>query len=362
MTLIVILAAGAAIVSGREVLADRAEARPVPEATPVTVVSVERIVMQTDYQVTRAFSGQVEARQQTDLAFELAGTISEVLVREGDAIAEGQPIARLDTSRLEAERARLEAQIAAMEAQAELARRTAARQTELRERGFATDQIVDDTSLPLARLEAEIDGLVAGRAVIDVNLSKSVLLAPFDGTVAARVLDAGAVASPGSPVATLIETGPARFRVGLAPDLADQLAVGAPAEVLIGEMPQAATLVHVAPDLDPITRARTAIFELDRAKVPPRSTGELRLTGRVAADGAWVPLSALRQGPRGTWTLLVLRDETMAVEAAEILHLEAERAFVRGTFRDGDAYLLGGTHRVVPGQRAVAAEVTAWRR
>ncbi|MEM8850492.1 MAG: biotin/lipoyl-binding protein, partial [Pseudomonadota bacterium] len=152
LTLIVIAAAAAALVTGRGVLADRAAARPAPEAAPATPVTIRRIEMQDSHEVTRRFSGQVEARQDTDLAFERSGTIAQILVREGDVVAEGQPIARLDIRLLQAERARLEASRAAMVAQIELAQRTNDRQAELRERGFATDQRVDDTSLTLTRL------------------------------------------------------------------------------------------------------------------------------------------------------------------------------------------------------------------
>ena len=95
-------------------------------------------------------------------------------------------MARLDTRLLEAERSRLAASRAALEAQAERARRTAKRQAELRDRGFATDQAMDDISLDLARLEAEIDAVDAGIDAARIDLDKVILRAPFPGTVALR--------------------------------------------------------------------------------------------------------------------------------------------------------------------------------
>jgi RND family efflux transporter MFP subunit len=368
VTLAVIGGVGMAVALGRDQLASRADAVAQPDPTPVTPVAIERIAMRDTYSAIRRVSGQVEAQQQTDLAFELAGSVSEILVREGDTVAAGTPIARLDTRLLEAERARLEAQRAALSAQAELARRTAERQASLRDRGFAPDQRVDDTAFALARLTAEIAGIDAALVAVEVNLSNSTLNAPFAGEITVREVDAGAVVSPGRTVAVLIESGAPQFRAGLPPDLADRIEPGARAEVTIDGQPWPATLTRIAPDLDPVTRARLAFFDLPRDAPSARSTGELRIVEQVAADGAWVPVSALRQGPRGTWTLLVVRDGVVAVEAAEILSLDTGQAFVRGTFRNGDLYVPGGVHRVVPGQRVTPvldepeAEQIAWER
>lgn len=351
-----------AVINGRTLLAERAADRPVPEPAPNAVVAVDQIRIQSGYDVVRRFSGQVEARQQTDLSFEQTGTVAEVLVREGDRVAAGQPVARLDTALLDAERRRLEAQRAALEARVELAERTNARQAELRARGFATEQRLDDTSLTLAQIAAEMSGVDASLSIVDVNLAKSELRAPFDGWIAARTLDVGALAAPGAPVATLLQDGTPRFRAGLDPDLAGALNIGDAVTVSLSGVARTARLAQLAPDLDPVTRARIAFFDVDGAAPAPRATGEVALHYTVDASGAWVPLTALRKGPRGTWTLLTVSDGIVTVEAAEILHLDAARAFVRGTFRDGAEFLPNGTHRVVPGQSVTTEGVIAWAR
>lgn len=59
--------------------------------------------------------GNVDLRQ-TELAFNDSGRIAAVLVQEGDAVKEGQVLARLETSRLMPQIAQAEAQVAAQEA------------------------------------------------------------------------------------------------------------------------------------------------------------------------------------------------------------------------------------------------------
>ena len=85
----------------------------------------------------------------------------------------------------------------------------------------------------------------------------------------------------------------------------------------------------------------------------------------IEQHGYAVPLTALQDGVRGLWTVLTLsatgRGETYTVgkEAVEVLHLEGEQAFVRGTI-DGDAMIVReGTHRVVPGDRVRLGDTPA---
>lgn len=358
LTLAVIGLAAGAGVAGYGALATRAAQVAGPAPAPRTPVAPEILRISRTIEVERRFTGQFEAAQEAALAFEEGGTLSTVLVREGEAVAKGQVLARLDTRLLEAERTRLEATRAAIAAETELARRTNARQETLLGEGHVTRQRVDETSLQLARLMASLAEVDAALVALDVRLAKSRIVAPFDGRVGARLLDVGAVAGPGAAVFTLLEDAPARFRVAIAPDLAARLIPGAKVEIVAGGERFGARLAELAPEIDGATRGRVAFFDLPPgATAPPaRSSGEVILFEVAADRGAWVPVSALRQGPRGSWTLLVVDGGRIGVEAAEILHLSGDRAFVRGSFADGARYLPAGTHRVVPGETVTLAE------
>lgn len=362
LTLAVIGAAAGGGVAGYGVLSARAAQVEALPAAPRTAVAPEVLRLADTVTLTRRFTGQFEAAQEAALGFEEGGTIAAILVREGDAVAAGQVLARVDTRLLAAERARLQASRAALEAQAELARRTNDRQAALVSEGHATRQRMDETSLQLAGLEASLAEVTAALDALDVRLSKAEVRAPFAGRIGARLSDEGAVAGPGAPVLTLLEDAPARFRVVLDPALADRLAPGTPVRIETASGPLPATLSDLSPDLDAGTRGRVAYFDVaPGTDAPPaRSSGDVVLADTRSETGAWVPLSALRQGLRGAWTLMVVAGDadamTLAVEAAEILHLDGDRAFVRGTFADGALYLPDGTHRVVPGEAVTLSE------
>lgn len=218
---------------------------------------------------------------------------------------------------------------------------------------------VDESSLSLARLTAQAAELDAALAANAISLEKAEIRAPFDGVVASRLIDEGAVVSGGQAVARLLEDAPARFRAGLPVDLAQTLRTGDATTVRAGGQTFPATLIEVDGDLDPHTRTVAVTFAITGEAPPARSTGEIAIEVATTATGAWVPLSALRPGPEGTWTLQVIDEGgAVGIEAAEVLYAAGERAFVRGTFHDGEQFLPSGGHRVVPGDTVRLARIS----
>ncbi|WP_223420817.1 efflux RND transporter periplasmic adaptor subunit [Tateyamaria pelophila] len=352
-TVAVIALAAGAIWLGSTTLATRAAAVDAPPPAAITTVSALRIAPSSTVVTTRAFHGQVEAAQTVDLGFEQSGRLNVLNVDEGDRVTQGQVLAKLDTRILMTERARLKASRDALEAQAELSRRTSERQSQLRNRGFASDQAVDNVALGLTAIKAQMAEVDAAITQVDVRLSQTDLLAPFDGVIGARFVDPGAIVSPGTPIVDVRKGTAPTFRVGIDPKLAPVLQ-DARSVITIGGVPYPAQFAGLRSDLDPQTRTRTALFELETDDPVYLAAGTLTLETTQDMAGYAVPLTALRDGVRGLWTVIVLtpeNEDTLVAQAAavEILHIENDIAYVRGTL-DGEVLILpDGTHRLVPG-------------
>lgn len=355
LTLATFALAAMLVIGGRGVLGEWAEAVELPEPAPRLAVHTAPFVMEDGYEVTRRFAGQIQPAQRTTMAFEQGGTIATLLVDEGHGVEAGDKIAALDRRLLEAERTRLKASRSALEAQAELSRRTTERQSVLKDRGFASPQALDDLTLGLAEIEGRIAEVDAGIAAVDVQLDKTVLTAPFAGIVATRYVDDGAAVASGQRIVSLVQTDRPQFRVGLSPSLVGELSTSEPHHVTIGKDRHRVHLAAVLPELDPATRTRTVLLDFVDGDIPPfRETGELVLRQFVEEAGAWLPVAALQDGPRGLWQVMTAIEGpdgwTVGTEAVEILFAEADRVYVRGTFQDGGRYLTDGPHRIVEGQ------------
>ena len=349
LTLGVVAGAGAAVFFGANTLADRAEAVEPPVEADLTKVSVSPIRMETGYTVPRRFVGQVESGANVTLSFELGGRLTELLVEEGDRVTEGQEIARLDTALLEAERTRLEASRSATASQLDFAETRVVRAEALREEGFASQEALDQARSTRDELQNRIAETEAALASVRINIEKSVLYAPFDGQVGAQSVDGGETLAAGQAVLRLLETAAPEVRVGLPLSLSPDTLQNAQVEV--GGVLYPATLSHLRPDIDPVTRTRTALFTIEAEDAPLfGQTATLVLETEKSADGAWVPLDALREGSGSMWTVLVVVDGIVRNAAVEVLHAEETRVYVNGTFEDGASLIDTGAHRVVPGQ------------
>ena len=348
-TLVIVAGSIAAIVFGADTLAARANSVPLPEAAAATPVAVQPLQYEDGYVVERTFTGQVEAGSEAQLSFELGGRILSLNVAEGDRVQEGQRIATLDTALLDAEQTRLSAARAAIEDQLIFAQSRLVRAEELIKQGFASQERVDQAVATRDELRNRMAEMDAALASVAINIEKSVLYAPFSGQVGARQADAAEIVAAGQAVVSLIETNTPEVRVGLPLSMDADAVTGAAIE-LGGEV-FPARLLQIRPDLDPLTRTRTALFAVETDTAPiVGQTAILRVPMDVKARGAWVPIDALKEGAGSVWTILVVEENVVRSAAVELLHAEDTRAYVVGSFEDGAQMIATGAHRVVPGQ------------
>lgn len=150
---------------------------------------------------SRQFFGQIVARDTVDLAFEVGGTLRQVIPEEGARVISGEPIAQLRLDPFERAVARRALQL-------DMAAREASRAQDLAARAVAPATQAEDAET--AREMAEVDLRDARAALEDATL-----LAPFDGLIAARLVPAYASVAPGQPVLRLHDMSEMRVEIAV---------------------------------------------------------------------------------------------------------------------------------------------------
>lgn len=324
-----------------------------PKASPLPVMATVYTV-QPSYERESSYLGLVQAGRKTVLGFELPGLLSQLNVQQGTAVLEGEVIAALDESKLQARRDATTADLKRAGIDLELANIKARRQKNLSNTGAVSKEAYDETRLVAQALMAQVDSVQAHLDNIEIDLQKSVLRAPYTGVIADRYLDEGAVVSPGTPVVKLMETDRQEAHIGVAVEHINLLVPGSEHLLLLRGNPVQATLLSVRPDVDPITRTATAVFTLPgEISALDGEPITLELAQAVYMEGGWLPISALMEGQRGVWTVLqIVGDpgEQRAIrEAVEVLEIQGDMAYVIGTITHGSLIVAHGTHRVTPG-------------
>lgn len=162
-------------------------AAPQIELAPEDMATVVRTGLR---QVARV-SGTMNPVRQSVVKAEVAGTIAEVTVRRGEAVRQGQVLARLDTVML---KARLNERLANLEqvkaARAVLQRSNTNAQT-LKQRGIVSDMASDQAQSNLNANAAQIAALEAQVAQARKSLADATIVAPITGEVGERWVNPG---------------------------------------------------------------------------------------------------------------------------------------------------------------------------
>lgn len=358
-------AAIALLIVGSTLIRTSAAQNPRPPAANLPMVDTLVLKRLDAYDVLRVYAAQIEPNNQVLLSFETGGTLIDVAANEGELVTKGDVIARLDTRLLEARRAQLSASRRVLDSDAELADLELARQRRLSAEGFAASEALDHARVATKRVAARIAEADAGLTLVDVELDKAVLRAPFDAIVGERHLDSGAQVAASSPVLHLLQTNAPRLRVGLPPARAAVLDQTSIYSFRAGATQIKARLISRRADINTRTRTVSALFEPIDAGAEALFFGQLlefTITDQVPGEVYNIPLSALAEDEHGLWSVMAVspvnlangdhqREARLQRIAVKVVHVSGESAFVAGMLDGNERIVADGRHRVVDGER-----------
>jgi RND family efflux transporter MFP subunit len=318
-----------------------------PLVRAATVVSAE--------DTSRAFTGVVVARTQSDLGFRVQGKILERLVDTGQTVKRGQPLMRLDPVDL-----RLQA---LAQQQAVAAARARARQTaddESRFRGLVTAGAVsasayDQIKAAADTASAELSAAQAQAKVAQNATDYALLLADADGVVMDTLAEPGQVVAAGQPVIRLARAGQREAVVQLPETL--RPVVGSEAQASLygsNEQPVSAKLRLLSDAADPLTRTFEARYVLDGplSGAPLGSTVTIHIAHSGASQSLLqVPLAAVfdaGKGP-GVWDISG-KPAKVSWRPVQVIGVSDDVARVTGSLKSGEQVVALGAHLLRDGE------------
>ncbi len=346
----------------------------------VEVATVSERAAGTQASVLNA-SGYVTARRRATVSSKVTGKVIEVNVEEGMAVREGQVLARLDDSTLQAGlrlyRAQLEAarrQIPESEVRLEQARTQLQRQERLRKEGLNTPNDIDNA-------KAEVDSLVAriASAEQDVKVAESqiamqqtaiddtVIRAPFSGVALSKDAQPGEMVSPVSAgggftrtgISTIVDMRSLEIEVDVNESYINRVRAGQPVTAVLDAYPDfqiAASVIAVVPTAD--RQKATVLVRIGFKQLDPRILPDMgvKVTFLREADAAAAPVvQAVTLVPKAA-----VRDDNGASVVFVVKQNAVERRAIKVGGTDGDrlevvAGLKGGEQVVISPPPELAA-------
>lgn len=234
----------------------------------------------------------------TELASPEQGVLTEILVGRGDAVAQGQVVAQLDSelqqSAVELVRLRAEngAPIAAAQARLKFRQSAFNRMTALRERNAASQAMLEEAEVELELVRSELKMAMAERRLAEAELAQSELLlsrrhlvAPFDSVVVEVTASPGEYVHEEAPVVTLAQLDPLRIEAYLPIRYAPDVALGNEAEITFPPPIDVRRLAMVSA-IDRVFDAASGTFgiQLDVANPDQSLPGQIRCRLRFEAE------------------------------------------------------------------------------
>lgn len=306
---------------------------------------------------TQEYPGKISPAQSAELSFEVPGKIIELPIDEGQRVAKGALLARLDARDYQA---RLDS---------EKAKRT---QSEAELKRF--EQLYKEEVVSLARLDlkkrafdvADAATRQAAKAFEDTRLK-----APFSGHVARKHVEERENVQAKQPVVTLQDTSSLEMVVNIPEgdaalatpglELEERTAALKP-RVVITSLPDrsfAARIKEFSTTADPVTRTFKVTLAFENpadANILPGMTAKVVITPRpsgVRPGQQMIPSSAVLADEGGAAFVWIVDPSTMRAQRApvEVGDLSASEVEIRSGLSDGDLIAISGVHSLREGMQ-----------
>jgi RND family efflux transporter MFP subunit len=210
-------------------------------------------------------TGSAEPWRRVSPGTKLLGRISEVFVRDGDRVQEGQLLATLESRDLEAALAQARASVTMAEANLENAEAQHRRMIDLHVQKSVTDKNLEDATAGFRVARAGLELARANQAAAEVMISYAEVHTPVSGWVISKLIEIGDMSAPGAPMFVIEDLSRIKVTVTVPEAEVRTLEVGSSAEVFIDVLGDkvSAKIDRVMPAGDRATRTFAVQLLLD---------------------------------------------------------------------------------------------------
>jgi RND family efflux transporter MFP subunit len=336
--------------------ANAAPPPPAPGAAAGVFVGPESVVTVTRGEIRTGplLTGELRAAREATVRAKMPGSVLEVHAEEGQAVARGAVIARIEARPLQDALLSSQSAVRSAEQSLAVAEREADRTASLVKGGALAERDLELTRSAVAGAQAQLADARARLASVRQQLEDAVVTAPISGIVSGRPVNAGDVVSPGTPLATLIDPSSMLLEASLPSEALSALKIGTAVEFEVRGYPGQVFDGHIeriAPSADPVTRQVTIFVDVPNTR--RQLVAGLFAEGRVTSErrqAVVVPATAVDTSGQTPWVLR-LRDGKAERVTVQIGARDdrPERVEIVSGLAVGDVLLTGAARAVTPG-------------
>mgnify|MGYP001389594033 CR=1 FL=1 len=308
-----------------------------PAIPPMPVETTEVRIADSDRRLSAV--GTLRAAESVMITAELAARIEKIGFAEGAKVAQGQRLIQLDSAVLQAELDRA------------VANRDLSRSNYQRAENLFADHAVSKQQRDEAYARWQLDE--ASVRLASAQLDKTVIIAPFSGTLGLRHVSLGNYVQPGQPLVNLEAIDQLKVEFNLPERYLAEVKTGQTVALSSVAYPQdsfAATVYAINPQVDEKSRSLVVRALLDNAEgqLLPGQFVKVGLSVATRADALFIPEQALIPQPKATLVFKVVDGAAQMVPVETGSRLKGWVEITSGLVA-GDVVVTGGHQKIGPG-------------
>lgn len=302
-------------------------------------IAVNAHVVKTEQLDDRIFtSGTLLANDEVELRSELTGKAIKIYFEEGSRVAAGQLLVKINDAELQAQ------------LQREKYRQELGMQREERQRQLLKGNLVSQETYDVAL--NELNTIKAGIELINAQIEKTEIRAPFAGQIGLKYVSDGSYITPSTRIATLQSTNPVKVDFSIPEKYAGEIRRGAKVTFGIQGLKSTyqGTVYAIEPRIDQVTRTVQirATSPNPNGELIPGAFAEVELVLRTIPAALTLPAQALIPELSGH-KIFLYRGGVVESRAIEIGIRTSSTVQITKGVQPGDTVLTSGILQVRPG-------------
>ena len=228
-------------------------------------------------------TGSIEANEQIEVRSEISGLVRSISFEEGSTVSKGQVLLKIDDSELRAQLAQAQT------------KQSLAAENESRASLLLKKEAISREEYDVAR--ADLKSTQAQTQLIQAQLAKTTIRAPFSGRIGLRSISVGGYLSPQTVVANLVNLNPVKVSFSIPEKYSNQVKVNTPVSFTIAGSDKRfkANVYAIEPGIEATTRTLQlrARAENPDGTLLPGSFANIELPLSVQNNALLVPSEAI---------------------------------------------------------------------
>lgn len=296
---------------------------------PLTVTAI--VVSSKDFSNGISLSGSIEANENVEIRSEVSGIVEKISFTEGTNVSKGQVLLKVNDIELRAQLSQA------------ITKQKLASENERRAKLLLQKEAISQEEYDIA--SAEFRSLKAQTQLIQAQIAKTTIRAPFSGKIGLRNISPGTYVTPTTLITKLVSSGQVKISFSIPEKYASEIENNATITFTIPNNPQkfTAKIYAIEPEIETATRTLKirAIADNPNGKLLPGTFATIDLSLKNIKDAIVIPTEAVVPIQDGKVVYIANNGKAKEVKI-ETLARTAKDVVVTSGIKSGDTLLTSG--------------------